>query len=83
MPCLGTSISLTPPDQQSHYQHSTHTSRYLGYPTDTVPGSCRYKPRLGDALLFWGVHPDGELDPRSMHGGCPVGVGRHTFWITR
>jgi len=35
-------------------------------------GSFKYKPRLGDAVLFWGVYPDGEIDPHSLHGGCPV-----------
>ena len=36
-------------------------------------GSFKYKPRQGDAVLFWGVYPDGEIDPHSLHGGCPVG----------
>ena len=36
-------------------------------------GSFKYKPRLGDAVMFWGVYPDGEIDPHSLHGGCPVG----------
>ncbi|GAX86213.1 hypothetical protein CEUSTIGMA_g13626.t1 [Chlamydomonas eustigma] len=42
-------------------------------------GSYKYKPRLGDAVLFWGVYPDGEIDPRSLHGGCPVKNG--TKWV--
>jgi len=42
-------------------------------------GSFKYKPRLGDAVLFWGVHPDGEIDPHSLHGGCPVKKG--TKWV--
>ncbi|MEW5309985.1 MAG: hypothetical protein WDW38_001822 [Sanguina aurantia] len=47
-------------------------------------GSYKYKPRLGDAVLFWSVTPDGELDPRSLHGGCPVKSGNKwvaTKWI--
>ncbi|AET03711.2 prolyl 4-hydroxylase alpha subunit, putative [Medicago truncatula] len=30
------------------------------------------KPKMGDALLFWSMKPDGTLDPLSMHGACPV-----------
>ena len=32
----------------------------------------KYKPRAGDALLFWSMNPDHSLDKRSLHGGCPV-----------
>ncbi|KAK1325813.1 hypothetical protein QJS10_CPA01g00343 [Acorus calamus] len=30
------------------------------------------KPKMGDALLFWSMRPDGTLDPLSLHGACPV-----------
>jgi prolyl 4-hydroxylase len=30
------------------------------------------KPHKGDALLFYSQAPDGALDERSFHGGCPV-----------
>ncbi|KAL1542866.1 putative prolyl 4-hydroxylase 3 [Salvia divinorum] len=30
------------------------------------------KPKMGDALLFWSMHPDATLDPSSLHGSCPV-----------
>uniref|UniRef100_A0A6M2ENM9 procollagen-proline 4-dioxygenase n=1 Tax=Populus davidiana TaxID=266767 RepID=A0A6M2ENM9_9ROSI len=30
------------------------------------------KPKMGDALLFWSMNPDGSPDPSSLHGGCPV-----------
>lgn len=26
------------------------------------------KPKMGDALLFWSMHPDASLDPSSLHG---------------
>jgi prolyl 4-hydroxylase len=39
----------------------------------------RYKPRKGDALLFWSVTPDGKFDDRSLHGACPVVSG--TKWV--
>ena len=26
------------------------------------------KPKMGDALLFWSMRPDGTLDPTSLHG---------------
>ncbi len=38
-------------------------------------GSFKYMPRMGDAVLFWGVKPNGDIDPHSLHGGCPVKRG--------
>lgn len=39
-------------------------------------GGLRYKPRMGDAVLFWSVLPDGvTLDPHALHGSCPVVKG--------
>ena len=35
-------------------------------------------PRRGDAILFYSQRPDGELDPSSLHGACPVLQG--TKW---
>ena len=32
----------------------------------------KYKPRAGDALLFWSIHPDHTSDKHALHGGCPV-----------
>ena len=32
----------------------------------------KYKPRAGDALLFWSMYPDHTVDKHSLHGGCPV-----------
>jgi prolyl 4-hydroxylase len=29
-------------------------------------------PRKGHAVLFYSQKPNGELDPMSLHGGCPV-----------
>jgi len=29
------------------------------------------KPTKGNAVLFYGMTPDGRLDERSLHGGCP------------
>ncbi|KAL8172110.1 hypothetical protein V2J09_023914 [Rumex salicifolius] len=42
------------------------------------------KPKMGDALLFWSMRPDGTLDPSSLHGGCPVIKGNKwssTKWM--
>jgi hypothetical protein len=30
------------------------------------------KPVKGDAVLFFSLHVDGELDPLSLHRSCPV-----------
>ena len=42
------------------------------------------KPRKGDALLFFSLHPDATTDARSLHGSCPVIEGEKwsaTKWI--
>ncbi|XP_019177432.1 PREDICTED: probable prolyl 4-hydroxylase 10 [Ipomoea nil] len=47
-------------------------------------GGLSVKPKMGDALLFWSMKPDGSLDPSSLHGGCPVIKGNKwssTKWM--
>ncbi|XP_076955679.1 putative prolyl 4-hydroxylase 6 [Bidens hawaiensis] len=42
------------------------------------------KPKKGDALLFFNLHPNGTTDPMSLHGSCPVIEGEKwlaTKWI--
>lgn len=39
----------------------------------------KYRPRAGDALLFYSMTPSCELDQHSLHGGCPVVRG--TKWV--
>ncbi|XP_010912106.1 probable prolyl 4-hydroxylase 4 [Elaeis guineensis] len=42
------------------------------------------KPRRGDALLFFSLHPDATTDENSLHAGCPVIEGEKwsaTKWI--
>ncbi|XP_055804284.1 probable prolyl 4-hydroxylase 6 [Solanum dulcamara] len=42
------------------------------------------KPRKGDALLFFSLHPNGTTDRLSLHGSCPVIKGEKwsaTKWI--
>jgi len=42
------------------------------------------KPVKGDAVLFFGLHVDGEPDPLSLHGSCPVIQGEKwsaPMWI--
>jgi prolyl 4-hydroxylase len=47
-------------------------------------GGYRYAPRSGDALLFFSLTPDGQIDPRSLHGGCPViGAGKKKRVLTK
>lgn len=44
----------------------------------------QYKPRRGDALLFYSLHHNGTVDGRALHGGCPVRKGEKwvaTKWI--
>ncbi|KAK6128345.1 hypothetical protein DH2020_037911 [Rehmannia glutinosa] len=42
------------------------------------------KPRKGDALLFFSLHPNATTDDSSLHGSCPVIEGEKwsaTKWI--
>jgi prolyl 4-hydroxylase len=42
------------------------------------------QPKKGDAVLFYNLTPDGEVDPHSLHGGSPVKAGEKwimTKWI--
>ena len=41
-------------------------------------------PRKGQALVFYSLKPNGDFDPQSLHGGCPVVKGEKwvaTKWI--
>jgi hypothetical protein len=40
----------------------------------------QYKPRMGDAVLFYSMHPNGTFDKHALHGGCPVIKG--TKWVS-
>ncbi|GFR41348.1 hypothetical protein Agub_g1961 [Astrephomene gubernaculifera] len=59
--------------------------RLFGPFSDCVQGNVAFKPRRGDALLFWSVLPDGRHeDPLSEHEGCPVVRGvkwTATVWV--
>lgn len=40
----------------------------------------KYKPRQGDAVLFYSLNPDLSVDPRALHGACPV-KGTSEKWV--
>ncbi|XP_064954137.1 prolyl 4-hydroxylase 1-like isoform X1 [Musa acuminata AAA Group] len=48
-----------------------------------VKGLCM-KSRKGDAILFWSMGLDGQSDPNSLHGACPIVKGEKwsaTKWL--
>uniref|UniRef100_A0A7R9VYF6 Fe2OG dioxygenase domain-containing protein n=1 Tax=Chlamydomonas euryale TaxID=1486919 RepID=A0A7R9VYF6_9CHLO len=53
--------------------------------SDCAEGHVAFKPKVGDALLFWSINPDGVTeDPHASHTGCPVLSGVKwtlTKWI--
>ncbi|GBF89628.1 hypothetical protein Rsub_02346 [Raphidocelis subcapitata] len=57
----------------------------MGPASNCTRGGVAFKPKKGDALLFWSVQPDGTTeDPASLHAGCPVLAGVKwvaTIWI--
>jgi len=40
--------------------------------SDCAKGHVAYKPKAGDAVLFYSFHPNGTMDPAATHTGCPV-----------
>jgi len=40
--------------------------------SECAKGHVAYKPKAGDAVLFYSFHPNGTMDDASMHTGCPV-----------
>jgi len=52
--------------------------------SECAEGVVAARARAGDALVFWSVMPNNEIDPASMHAGCPVIKGEKwtgTKWI--
>jgi len=44
----------------------------------------RVAPRIADAVLFYSQRGDGSLDPRSLHGSCPIHEGEKwaaNLWV--
>ncbi len=48
---------------------------YEGGETDFPKLDWRYKGRIGDALFFWNVLPNGQTDERMLHAGLPPASG--------
>ncbi|CAL5368007.1 unnamed protein product [Camellia sinensis] len=52
--------------------------------SDCAKDGYAVKPKKGDALLFYSLHPNATTDPLSLHGSCPVIEGDKwsaTRWI--
>lgn len=68
----------------NRWVHASLPAR-LGPFSPCAAGSVAFKPKKGDALMFWSIHPDGQReDSFSMHTGCPVLSGvkwTATKWI--
>lgn len=63
-------------------------SQRMSHAKDDVSECARHgiavKPRRGDALLFFSLHPNATPDHSSLHAGCPVLEGEKwsaTKWI--
>lgn len=44
----------------------------MGPFSECAAGHVAFRPKAGDALLFYSIKPDGTHDPASLHTGCPV-----------
>ncbi|XP_072980210.1 probable prolyl 4-hydroxylase 4 [Typha angustifolia] len=71
------------------FPSAEESSRHRKHAKDDTLSECgqhgiAVKPRKGDALLFFSLHPDATTDPKSLHAGCPVIEGEKwsaTKWI--
>eukprot|EP00877_Chromochloris_zofingiensis_P008230 jgi/Chrzof1/3660/Cz13g04040.t1 len=68
----------------SEWAHASQQQR-LGPVSKCAAGHVAFKPKKGDALLFFSIKPDGRTeDYHAMHTGCPVIKGvkwTATKWI--
>ncbi|KAF5840968.1 hypothetical protein DUNSADRAFT_14992 [Dunaliella salina] len=69
----------------SEWANAQAGEKYSKEFSDCAKGSVAFKPRRGDALLFWSANPDGKtIDPASTHEGCAVESGSKwttTIWV--
>lgn len=52
--------------------------------SDCAKKGLAVKAKKGDALMFFSLHPDGTVDPSSLHGSCATTKGEKwsaTKWI--
>jgi prolyl 4-hydroxylase len=47
---------------------NSSSSPFYNELSECAKGSLSVKPKMGDALLFWSMKPDGSLDLTSLHG---------------
>ena len=57
------------------YLHTTDNGGETIFPELNI----KVKPQKGSALVFYNCPPNGEVDPRTLHGGAPVASGEK--WI--
>ena len=54
--------------------------RAKGFPQPHDMWSCatglKVKPEKGKVIIFYSLHPNGNVDENSLHGGCPVEKGK-------
>ncbi|KAJ4767538.1 2-oxoglutarate (2OG) and Fe(II)-dependent oxygenase superfamily protein [Rhynchospora pubera] len=70
--------TIFPNSEEKHSQPKDDTW------SDCARNGYAVKPRKGDALLFFSLHPDATTDENSLHGSCPVIKGEKwsaTKWI--
>jgi prolyl 4-hydroxylase len=53
--------------------------RQGGLPQPASMSDCstglKVKPKRGKVIVFYSMKPDGNMDPLSLHGACPVKQG--------
>lgn len=69
---------------ETHVDVTPELEARLGPFSSCARGRVAFRPRKGDALMFWSLKPDGTHDDMSSHEGCPVVRGvkwTATAWI--
>uniref|UniRef100_A0A7S0WXR7 Fe2OG dioxygenase domain-containing protein n=1 Tax=Chlamydomonas leiostraca TaxID=1034604 RepID=A0A7S0WXR7_9CHLO len=72
------------PDRSEWVSPASAAQAGAGAFSECAHGSVAFKPKLGDALLFFSIKEDGTHEPASLHTGCPVVKGHKwtsTVWV--
>lgn len=77
-PCPSAPTPPSPPTlTHGHLHPPTHPGalRHAGDLSSCAAADFKVQPRQGDAILFWSLNHDLTVNPRALHGACPVVKG--------
>ena len=60
---------------ETHFPRSGGLPLPATYRCNETAVGLKVEPKLGSAVMFYNLRPDGGLEPFSLHGGCPPAAG--------